>query len=220
MVDSQNTLFYDAGAGFCQYSYYMLKKFPQTKVFATDLKTIYLNDFYTFLNIEQQKRFSYTTADLQEYSLINKADLIIAVDILEHINDDISTIKNFYNSLKQDGYLIISTPSNLDKAAAFTAEHVRPGYSPNEICDKLINQGFKNINWKYTYGIWGKIYWLLVMKTTLKLINYTKYLMIIIPFYFLLIFIPVLICMYFDTITKNPKGNGIIITAQKKNPIK
>ncbi|MDD4156709.1 MAG: hypothetical protein PHY08_09075 [Candidatus Cloacimonetes bacterium] len=58
------------------------------------------------------------------------------------------------------------------------------------------------------------------MKTTLKLINYTKYLMIIIPFYFLLIFIPVLICMYFDTITKNPKGNGIIITAQKKNPIK
>ncbi|HPW25073.1 MAG TPA: hypothetical protein PLR70_04600, partial [Candidatus Syntrophosphaera thermopropionivorans] len=38
-------LYYDAGAGFCQYSWYVLKKYPPAKVFATDINGDYLKDF-------------------------------------------------------------------------------------------------------------------------------------------------------------------------------
>ena len=215
LKNKHNSVFYDAGAGFCQYSDFVLNNFPQTTVIATDLKNDYLNDFYSYLKPAQKKKFSYTTADLQKYISPQKVDLIIAVDILEHIEDDISTLKNFYNSMNNNAHLLISTPSNQDKAAAFTEEHVRPGYSIEEITAKLRNQGFKICSQKYSYGFFGKIYWNLIMKSSLKISSISKFLVILLPFYLLIVLLPALLCMYLDFKITNNKGNGLIILAQK-----
>ncbi len=63
-------------------------------------------------------------------------NLIISIDVMEHITDDIQVFKNFYQSLKSGGILLISTPSDQggsdvhdDEEKSFIAEHVRDGYS-------------------------------------------------------------------------------------------
>ena len=48
---------YDAGAGYCQYSWYILERFSEARVFALDLKVDYIRDFVAWLQGEQKQDF-------------------------------------------------------------------------------------------------------------------------------------------------------------------
>jgi len=73
----------------------------------------------------------------------NQFDYIGAFDVLEHITDDETVMKNVFKSLKKGGVFFISVPqymsmwSYMDEIAC----HKRR-YSKNEIFSKLINAGF------------------------------------------------------------------------------
>jgi 2-polyprenyl-3-methyl-5-hydroxy-6-metoxy-1,4-benzoquinol methylase len=80
-------------------------------------------------------------------------DIILSVDVMEHIQDDMTVFKNFHKALKKGGVLIISTPS--DKGGSdvhdkndnsFIDEHVRDGYSAVEISAKLSIAGFERVD--------------------------------------------------------------------------
>jgi len=208
------TIFFDAGAGFCQYSDYVLSKFKDKKVIAVDLKDDFLRNYANSLKPIKKERFSYIAKDLsvEEKSNLPKAHIIIAIDILEHIKDDISVLKNFHTTMSDNAFLIISTPSNYSNNSHFTEEHVREGYSLQELKNKLENTGFKIVSSQYTYGFWGNIYWHLTMKFSLSLAKLSK---IFIPIYLIIIFFPNLILMSLDFLIKKKKGNGILIIAHK-----
>ncbi|MFO7660664.1 MAG: class I SAM-dependent methyltransferase, partial [Candidatus Cloacimonadaceae bacterium] len=124
--------FYDAGAGFCQYSDYILTSYRNSSVLALDLKEDYLKEYAGYAEQKYPDRFSWICADLVEYIPSDRFNLIAAIDILEHIENDVKVLENFYQCLADGGKLIISTPSTLDETARFTAEHVRPGYAEEE----------------------------------------------------------------------------------------
>ena len=70
---------------------------------------------------------------------------------MEHIEEDVQVFKNFYNSLKNNGVLLISTPSDKggsdvhnEHEESFIDEHVRDGYSIKDITEKLITCRFQN----------------------------------------------------------------------------
>ncbi len=205
---------YDAGGGFLQYSDFVLDYYPNSKVHAVDIKENYLNDYSFYVNQSKKEgRFSYKVADLQEYTPKNKYDLIIAIDILEHIENDRQTISNFSNCISQHGKLIISTPSTFDEAAAYTEEHVRPGYDMDELVEKLHDAGFKIDSIRYTYGKYGAKYWKYCMKIPMQLFQKTKLAFIVVPAYLILMY-PFLTClMKADQKANNEQGNGILVVA-------
>lgn len=207
--------FYDAGAGFCQYSDFVLNQYPLSIVHAVDLKTDYLISYASALDQSKRKRFSYSAGDLQVYEPKKLYDLVCAIDILEHIEDDIATLQHFHQCMHCDALLIISTPSDLDEAAKFTAEHVRPGYNKKELETKLQNSGFEICESLYTYGKWGGIAWKLLMKTPLNLISQSKIAYLILPFYYAFIFPIANLMMIADIKTKNKSGTGILVIARK-----
>ncbi|MDD2650950.1 MAG: class I SAM-dependent methyltransferase [Candidatus Cloacimonadales bacterium] len=207
--------FYDAGAGFCQYTDFVMKRYKNAKIVSMDLKSDYMKSYQRSLNKDQLSRIKVFEGDLQSFVSPEKTDLVIAIDILEHIENDISVLNNFYKSMNNKALLITSTPSNLDKAAAFTAEHVRPGYSPEDLQNKLLNAGFKIKEIRYSYGFWGKIYWNLGMKLPLQILSISKYFLIFMPVYFI-VFMPFnLLFMLLDLMIINKAGNGIICIAEK-----
>ncbi|MCL2064380.1 MAG: hypothetical protein FWG98_08415 [Candidatus Cloacimonetes bacterium] len=218
---SSNYSFYDAGAGFCQYSDYILSKYKKTNVFASDLKIKYLKDYFDTLKSDKKKRFSFSQKDLSinvnndelEPTLF---DMVIAIDILEHIENDIGVLKNFYSSMKDGAFLIISTPSDLGQEAKFAKEHVRPGYSIADLCEKTKIAGFEVMNQQYTYGFWGNIYWHLTMKNSIKIMNISMVFIFILPFYLLLIFFPSILFMWLDMISKKRRGKGILMVLKKR----
>jgi len=206
--------FYDAGAGFGQYSYFILKNFKNSQVRAVDLKTDYMESFSKYAQKKAWKGFQAKQADLVEYVPNQHFDLIIAVDILEHIEEDEKVLENFRKVLKKEGKLIISSPSNFDESAKFTAEHVRPGYSKEDICSKLENAGFKINSFEYSYGKFGHLYWILALKFPLLLISFSKFFSLFLPLYYLIFYPISFIFMLFDYYSKNKIGTGIIVVAE------
>ncbi|MBT3755483.1 MAG: class I SAM-dependent methyltransferase [Candidatus Cloacimonetes bacterium] len=206
--------FYDAGAGFGQYSYFILKHFKKATIHAVDLKTDYMDSFAKYAKKIGWNSFTAKQADLVGYTPKESFDLIIAIDILEHIEDDEQVLRNFREVLDKGGKLIISSPSNFDESAKFTEEHVRPGYSKEEIYSKLERAGFSIRSFEYSYGKFGQIYWKLALKYPLSLISKSKILAILLPIYYIIFYPIAFSFMLLDYYNKNKIGTGIIVVAE------
>jgi len=206
--------FYDAGAGFGQYSYFILKYFNKAKVHAVDLKTDYMDSFVQYAKLEGWQDFTAQQADLVDYVPNDKFDLIVAIDILEHIKDDIQVLKNFRQVLDDGGKLIISSPSTFDESAKFVEEHVRPGYDKDEIISKLENAGFRIISFDFSYGRLGHLAWLLTMKYPMSLLGISKLFFILLPIYYLVFYPVSALFMCIDVRVKNKTGTGVIVVAE------
>ena len=141
---------------------------------------------------------------------------------MEHIEEDVLVFTNFYKSLKDNGILIISTPSDQggsdvhnDEEESFIDEHVRDGYSISDINEKLTLAGFRNIEAKYTYGKPGNISWRLSMNYPIKMLNISYLFFIILPFYYLIVFPFSIILNTFDLYLIHKTGTGLLVTARK-----
>jgi len=164
----------------------------------------------------------FIAADLVKYSEPDSFNLILSVDVMEHIKDDERVFSNFFRSLQNNGFLIISTPSDLggsdvhsEDEKSFVAEHVRNGYSVKEITEKLSSTGFRNIETRYTYGKPGNISWNLTMKYPIKLLNISYLFFFILPVYYAICLPVSLIFNIFDLCLTHKSGTGLLITARK-----
>lgn len=210
----ENIRFYDAGAGFGQYSWFILKNWEKAAVHAVDLKTDYIASFSKYIG--KENNFTAQQADLTSYQPRGKFDLIIAIDILEHIEEDEQVLKNFRKVLAANGKLIISSPSNFDEAAKFTEEHVRPGYSKQEILDKLQRNGFEIVDFQYSYGKLGHLAWILIMKKPMQLLEKSRYNFLLLPFYYLFVYPLAFVLMLLDLYGKNSIGTGVLVVGKAK----
>lgn len=221
-IKSNKPKIFDAGTGFAQYSYFIAKKFPKVEILAVDIKDDYIKDASEFFAKSNIKNVNFKIDDLKEISYQNEFDLILCVDVMEHIDDDEKVLKNFFNSLKPDGYLIINTPSifggsdvHSDEEESFIGEHFRSGYSKEELSEKLTKSGFAKVEGFYTYGFWGDKAWRIGIKFPMILLNKSKLFLVLLPFYYI-ITLPLFLMMNFlDTKSKIEIGTGLIVIATK-----
>lgn len=212
----------DAGSGFGQYSYYISSLNKNWCILGIDVKRNYIADCNEFFRKIKREKVYFKADDLVTFRKENAFDLILSVDVMEHILEDVEVFKNFHVSLRENGTLIISTPSDQggsdvinNNGESFIGEHVRDGYNAQEIKDKLKNVGFSKVNVRYSYGMPGKIAWRLAMKWPMKALNITKAFFILLPVYYLLTGIPIIILHYIDTHSIHRSGTGLIVRAIK-----
>jgi len=219
----KNSSILDAGSGFGQYTYFLSTLSKESSITGIDIEEEQIQDCNKFIHkIGYAERIKFSKADIIQFVKPDEYNLIISVDVMEHITDDVQVFKNFYQSLKPGGILLISTPSDQggsdvhdDNEKSFIAEHVRDGYNIGDIQEKLKTAGFSNIITKYSYGIPGQISWKLSMKFPITLLNFSKLFFIILPFYYLISFPFCLLLNYFDLIIKHKRGTGLIVRATK-----
>jgi SAM-dependent methyltransferase len=213
----------DGGSGFGQYVYYIstVSKFWNIK--GVDVKAEQIadcNQFFTRLG--RSNRVIFEEADLTKFSEPNRYDMILSVDVMEHILDDVQVFRNFHQSLKTGGVLLISTPSDQggsdvhdDHDSSFIGEHVRDGYNIVEIERKLKDSGFTEVDAYFSYGTPGKISWLLSMKYPIQMVNTHKVFLLVLPFYYLVILPFFLILNILDVSFEHKSGTGLIVKAWK-----
>ncbi len=213
---------YDAGCGFGQYSYYIAKHFPLATIYGIDLKEEQVTDCNNFFHSVGLTQCSFAVEDLTQIQHSDKFDFILSVDVMEHIPDDIVVFRNFFCALKHGGTLLINTPSNLggsdvhsDKEESFIGEHARNGYGVEEIQKKLESVEFKVELIRYTYGTWGNRYWKLGIKYPMQMLNISKILFIVLPFYYLITLPFILPIMWLDYNAENQAGTGLNVLAKK-----
>ncbi|WP_423129787.1 class I SAM-dependent methyltransferase [Gaoshiqia sp. Z1-71] len=223
----ENFAILDAGSGFGQYSYRMSRMFPGATILAVDVKEEQIADCNRFFGqINRAKRVRFEVADLTRFVQADKFSLILSIDVMEHIEEDVLVFKNFHQSLKTGGILLISTPSDQggsdvhdhhpdEGVHGFVDEHVRDGYNFGEIEDKLRSAGFSRVEARYSYGAPGKLSWRLSMKYPIQLLGLSKLFFALLPFYYLFVFPVAAFLNYMDVKGKHATGTGLIVKAWK-----
>lgn len=214
----------DAGSGFGQYSYYLSGMNPGFQIDAVDVKEEQIEDCNQFFKFIGRSNVFFSVDDLTTYTRPESYDLILSVDVMEHILEDEAVFRNFHASLKPGGMVLISTPSDQGgsdvhdhdgEEESFIDEHVRDGYNILDIQEKLKRAGFKRTEAQYTYGKPGQLGWKLAMKYPIKMLNVSKVLFIILPFYYLVMYPFAFLFNVLDLRIKHESGTGLVVKAWK-----
>ncbi|MCY4225625.1 MAG: methyltransferase domain-containing protein [Bacteroidetes bacterium] len=213
----------DAGTGFGQYAWHVVRNYPRVHVTATDLKKDYLDraartfDAFGLLN-----QVDFQLDDLTDPHIHEHFDCILAIDVLEHIVDDDTAIHHFSERLNPGGYLIISTPSDQGGSdvhhshqQSFIGEHVRDGYNLKELHQKLVDAGLDIVAKEYSYGKWGSIAWRLLIKCPILLLGKSMFLAPLVALYYIPILPIGLLMNLMDLHQINDRGTGLMIVARK-----
>ncbi|NWF90163.1 MAG: class I SAM-dependent methyltransferase [Ignavibacteriaceae bacterium] len=222
IFSEKNIEIYDAGTGFGQYSFFMNKNMQPARILSVDVKSDWIKDAKDFFAKIKASNIQFEAEDLLQIEHADKFDLILCVDVMEHIADDAKVFQNFYRALKPSGFLLINSPSifggsdvHSDDDESFIGEHARIGYSKEELESKLHPLGFNTYKSQYTYGFWGDKAWRLGIKYPMQFLNISKMFFIVLPFYYLLTFPITYLMMMLDFNQKNKIGSGINFIAQK-----
>lgn len=212
----------DAGSGFGQYTYFLSRKQASWNIHAVDLKEDEIAASKTFFDQAGIKNVVFEVEDLTGFVRPHTYDLILSVDVMEHIEEDEQVFQNFFRSLKKNGLLLISTPSDRggsgvtrEEDTSFIDEHVRDGYGAKEMAQKLKKAGFQRVETRYTYGKPGKISWQLSMRAPITLIGASKFFLILLPLYYLLVMPFVLLLNLADVHLHHKSGTGLLVKAWK-----
>jgi len=212
----------DAGSGFGQYDFYMSSKNPGWKIRGVDVKEEQIADCNNFFKRIGRKNVTFAYANLTTFTDASAYNMILSVDVMEHILEDIAVFRNFYASLQPGGMVLISTPSDQGgsdvhdhEEESFIEEHVRDGYNINEIQEKLKLAGFSRTEASYQYGKPGQISWRLSMKYPILALSKTRLFFILLPFYYIITFPVCLVFNYFDATLVHKTGTGLVVKAWK-----
>jgi SAM-dependent methyltransferase len=220
---SQNASILDAGSGFGQYGYFLSTLNPDWTIRGVDVKEEQIADCNAFFNRINRKNISFGFADLIRFTEPSAYDLILSVDVMEHILEDVRVFENFHASLKPGGMVLISTPSDKggsdvhdhESEESFIGEHVRDGYNIDEIQDKLKKAGFSSTVARYQYGRPGQVSWRLSMKYPIQLLGVSKLFFILLPFWYLITFPLSLVLNRMDVSREHKSGTGLVVKAWK-----
>lgn len=216
----------DAGTGFGQYAYFLVSEFPNVEVTAVDVKEDYLERARAFFDrTPYAGRVRFEARDLTAPPPEDEAgcyDLVLSVDVMEHIEDDRAVFRGFERVLRPGGHVVVNTPSDLGGsgvteagAESFIGEHVREGYAYADLREKLETAGLRVVGHEYTYGPPGSAAWRLLVKWPITLLNRSWALAPLVALYYVPAFPLGLALNALDLARTNRKGTGHLMVAQK-----
>lgn len=214
----------DAGTGFGQYAYWLVKTFPNVLVTAVDVKEDYLHRARQFVErTPYAGRVAFRQADLtQPLDAEAEYDLALSVDVMEHIEDDRAVFRNVRAALKPGGHLLVNTPSDQGGSGvtgagdeSFIGEHVRDGYAMDELREKLETAGLRVTEAVYTYGPAGSAAWRLLVKWPIGMLSRSRWLTPLVGLYYVPAGPVGLALNAVDVRRANRTGTGLLVTAQR-----
>lgn len=229
-TDSKFSLL-DAGCGAGDYLIPLSEKFPNSLFTGIDQAKSNIDISRNFAYKKRINNCMLIHDDLERITLTSKFDIVICITVLHYIENDFDLLIKFNSLLTSGGKLLLYSPVNYisffsfykklqAKAKATNYDQIRGikrRYTEKEICEKIIQAGFKISSKKLSYGTFGRIAFE-VHTVFLSLIQSISVLLV--PFvavvYFLSVFPAVLLLNIIDYLKENVTGNGIFITAIKE----
>lgn len=208
----------DAGSGFGQYSYYCAKRYRKANMLGLEIDPDLVTDGNWFADKLGMDRLRVEKRDITTIDYRDRFDLALSIDVLEHIEDDVTLLHHLFQALKPGGYLIVSTPTIYRKHhedGEFVGEHFREGYSEESILQKLSRVGFRPDRMIYGYGVWGDLSWRLGIRNTMRLMGHGILGKASAVLYLILLFPLIFSLMIIDYWWPNRRGTGIVVLASK-----
>lgn len=100
---SKDSTFFEVGIGCCVYTEILAKRGP---VYAVDINESFVTAANRIPDVEA------VVSDICSESLPIASDIALCSEVLEHVPDSASALKNIYASLRPGGHLILTTPNS------------------------------------------------------------------------------------------------------------
>lgn len=150
----------DAGCGRGVFTMELAKLHPASEVVGVDIDTAAVNRAQLIAERASLQNCRFEHGNVTALHFQNEFDLVLCVDNLEHIEDDVAAMKNLAAALIPGGRLVVHVPGYyrrwlmVGKRVNFDVPgHMRPGYTLEQISQKLEQAGLKVTKANYTYGI-------------------------------------------------------------------
>lgn len=150
--------FLEIGPGMGDVAAHLLQRYPETKGQLLEFSDTAAHQLKQ--RFACNERLCISTQDLSTASLTSHFDLILAFEVLEHIENDLSALQHIHAALKPGGIVLISVPAFMKKWQKVDnwAGHYRR-YEKQELQDKLTDTGFKiHFLWCYGFPVTNLVY--------------------------------------------------------------
>ena len=201
----------DAGTGIGAYAIFLHKKYPKAKIDGVDIDKDKIQFCKYFVKNEhiQNTQFQYKNIVTKNPGT-KRYDLIVNVDVLEHIRNYKQVLKNFSKLLNGGGYLFIHTPHNSQKRFFKASEnwhhedHVREGFTKQELVRELEKVGLKVVIAYQSFSAVNRLTWEI------------NHILLAKNFIIAGIIYPLLsLAVPLDTLFRDSNGWGIVLLARK-----
>lgn len=149
----------DVGCGTGVLAFEIAKRCPQAQVMGIDNIAKLTAKCNSIARKAGLSNCTFVTMDVLRVAFRDAFDLILCVDNLEHIEDDVAALRRIHIALKDGGLTIIHVPAFYRRWILFGRKvnfdvpgHVRPGYTKEELVEKLKGAGLLPEEVSYTYG--------------------------------------------------------------------
>lgn len=155
----------DAGSGIGAYAFWLGEKFDYAEVVGVETDKDKLRFCQAMTKDLGLKNVAFIHQDIRKMPKKNKYDLIVAIDVLEHIENFEKTLENFFHMLYKHGYIYIHVPQPNQKRILNLVrtwhhkDHVREGIAKSTLENILKRLGFRIVISKETFGFFGKSSW-------------------------------------------------------------
>jgi len=215
LITSQYRTILDSGCGQGVFTFEIARKLPGSTVTGMDIKEDTLNRNRYLAEKTGLKNCHFVFQDITGASITERYDLMLSIDVLEHIEDDVSLLRFYYSALIHGGELILHVPAYYRRwfffrwKVNFEVEgHLRPGYTMENIVQKTTDAGFTIIDSHYTYGLLETFTNNISYLITGASMKHKRLYALIFPF--------LLFVSYFGRNSKPSRGAGILIRARKQ----
>jgi len=148
----------DAGCGQGTYSLWLSHRFPEGSVVSVDEDQRSLDDLRLLVARERRRNITVAALKLEQLEVREAYDLIVCVDVIEHISDDVRAVTNLRRALKPRGRLILHVPQRgqrhqfLRRSFGPGHHHCREGYAPEELVQLVRRSGLTPVSLEQSFG--------------------------------------------------------------------
>jgi SAM-dependent methyltransferase len=209
--------------GFGQYSDRLARLFPKARLVGLEIDRAHLYGGEAYFHAVHPD-FQFTLGDVQTLPFKTASfDLIVTIDVMEHIPDDRATFAEYTRILRPGGRLLMHTPRDTSPVGSShdhdhweVGEHVRDGYRDADATGKIESAGLDVERVVRGYGKPGMIAWTLLQRIPMSLLGASRLFIPVVLLWLPLVIVPAVIAMYIDRAAGDrPEGGSLMIVAKK-----
>jgi 2-polyprenyl-3-methyl-5-hydroxy-6-metoxy-1,4-benzoquinol methylase len=210
----------EAGCGRGDLAIYLARRYPDWRIVGLELDPEKVERAQHVARQLGLANVEFRLGNLEHDLFDSEFDLILNADVLEHIEDDVTVIRNFCRALRPGGYALVTSPSIpqrkhlrtvywREKRIGFHPSdygHVRDGYSKQDLDEKFAAAGGRLVDCRYTFGFFGTLAFDLFFTIGDSHPN---------PVVFAFMFPWLMALSWLDLAFPTPTGSAILAVAQK-----
>lgn len=151
----------DAGSGPGVFSFALARRFASSHVVGIDILDTEIRNCQRMAEAVGINNVEFKVGSILDLPDTDRFDLVLSVDMLEHIEDDIGALREMHKSMVKGGVLVVHVPALYRRYPVWKKSlnfdvptHVRTGYELHELQEKLKTAGFTIRESGFTYGFW------------------------------------------------------------------